>query len=358
MTDPPYPSNPYPGGYGDQPPPGGYGGPPPGGYGGPPPGGYGGPPPGGYGGPPPGGYAIPPQVQDPTLDPLISPDYAGWWKRAIAIVKSGLAPLIQLQLIGVVAALALQVPIAIYSTILSNELNERLNNAPTDQTVTPEFGPLLGVLGLTLLTAFASIVVTAIVTIATIYVGVTIAVGLTPDLGTALRGAARRAFPLLGWQLLGSLLVLVGFCACVLPAFYVLAVITVLPAVVAFERGGVIGRCFKLFHGNLGTSIARMVTILGLTIGVGVVAGVIAGVTEAAFGSGSAGQLTVSIPGTLLGTLLTVLLTATLALFVGPLTLTAYADMRARVEPLNTAILAQELGLTPPQHIPPVAPTT
>jgi hypothetical protein len=321
MTDPPYPTGPYGAGSPqpeDRPPPG-------------------------YGGPPPGGYAVPPQVQDPTLDPLVSPDYAGWWQRGTSITKRGLVPLAQLQAIGMGAGLLVQIPLGIYIALLTRDIDEAVNGAGPDSAAAPDLGPIFGVFGLGIVTVFVAIVIAAIVTIASVHVGVMVATGVTPSLGTAIRSAAGRAFPLLGWQLLAGLVILAGLCACVLPAIYLVGVFTVLPVVVAVERGGVIGRCFKLFHGDLGASIARIATVVGLSIGVSAVGGILGALVETALQSN--GGL---ILGSVFRTMLTVGLAAGLALVTAPLTLAAYADMRARVEPLNTAMLAQELGITPP----------
>ena len=146
----------------------------------------------------------------------------------------------------------------------------------TGAPVMPDFGKLFGVLGLTLVGSFLAIMVTFAVAIACNHVAVSVAAGLQPRLGAALGLAVRRVFPLIGWQILAGLIILVGICACVLPAIYLSAVFMLLPAVVTFERGGsAISRCFKLFHQDLGASISRIATIAGIGIGIGVVAYII-----------------------------------------------------------------------------------
>src|SRR5687767_9238575 len=70
------------------------------------------------------GYTLPGQLQQPGYDPLISPDYNGWWSRSIAIVKRGWKPLAGLQAVGLAIALVVQAPIAVYVALRSEEIEE------------------------------------------------------------------------------------------------------------------------------------------------------------------------------------------------------------------------------------------
>jgi hypothetical protein len=288
---------------------------------------------------------VPPPLLQAGYDPLISADYNGWWQRGMAIVKSGWKVLALLQAIAAGVLLVLQTPVAVYAAMVSKDIQDQAANP--DPTAAPDLTGLFGVLGFTLVVALVGLLVAAMVTIASIHVGVSIAIGLAPNLGAALSTAARRVFPLIGWQLLASLLVLVGFCACILPGIYVIAVITVLPAVVAFERTNAIGRCFKLFHTDFGLSVGRVATILGLNLGAGVIGGLLgtalsAGISVAASGTGGI------IAGTLVSTAVSAVIGGAVAVIIQPLVLTAYADMRARVEQVSTGVLARELGLMQP----------
>jgi hypothetical protein len=291
-----------------------------------------------------GGYAVP-YLAEAGHDPLISPDYSGWWQRSTAIVKAGWRQLAALQVIGVAVQVLLQVPLLVYVATQSQQFAVDQQN-----TTTPDLGPLVGVFGFTFLIAFAGIVVGAIITIATMQMSVSIAVGGQPQLGPALKAAARRAFPLIGWQLLAGLIMLVGLCACVLPVFYFLAVFTVLPGVVAFERTNAISRSFRLFHGNFGVALGRVATIVGLTIGAGLVASVFSQVAGGGGFGFSPGVTTESNSAIFVASVISAVIGAILdrgvAILTGPMTLTAYADMRARIEPLTTQTLLQELTAT------------
>lgn len=290
------------------------------------------------------GYAVP-YLAQPGHDPLISADYSGWWQRSTAIVKAGWPQLAAAQAIGVAVQVLLQVPLLVYVATQSRQFAVAQQN-----NTAPDLRPILGALGFTFLIAFAGIVVGAIVTIATMQMSVSIAAGGQPQLGPALKAAARRAFPLIGWQLLAGLIMLVGLCACVLPVFYLLAVFTVLPGVVAFERTNAVSRCFRLFHGNFGVALGRIATIVGISIGAGIVASIFAQVVGAGGGGFgvSPAATTESTGAIVIASAISAVIGAVLdrgvAILTGPMTLTAYADMRARVEPLTTPTLLQELG--------------
>jgi hypothetical protein len=290
------------------------------------------------------GYTVP-YLAQPGHDPLISADYSGWWQRTIAIVKAGWPQLAAVQAIGVAVQVLLQVPLLVYVSTQSQQFAIDSQN-----TTTPDLTPIFGALGFTFLIAFAGIVVGAIITIATMQMSVSIAAGGQPRLGPALSAAARRAFPLIGWQLLAGLIMLVGLCACVLPLFYFLAVFTVLPGVVAFERTNAISRCFRLFHGNFGVAASRVATIIGISIAAGVFATIIAQIVGAG-GGGFSFSTTVTPESTsaifvasAVSAIIGAIIDRGVAIVTGPLTLTAYADMRARVEPLTTQTLLHELG--------------
>ncbi|GIF53827.1 hypothetical protein Afe04nite_83660 [Asanoa ferruginea] len=304
------------------------------------------PQPGGAGGVPPGGYLPPPQFGPQTVDPLVSPDYSGWWGRATTIVRHGWKPLATIQALGLVLSLLLQAPVGIYVAFASDDL-QRAFPEPGTTSGQADLTPFFVALGLGVGAALLGVLVTSMVTLAVVHVGASVAIGAPVRIDDALRLAARRIFPLIGWQLLTIPIYLVGLCLCVLPVFYVAAVFAVLPVVVAAERTGAVGRCFTLFHRNLGVSAGRLATILGLTLAVGLIGAVFSGIIEAGTSAGSSTAATVV--GVVVSTLISAALSGALAILVAPLTLTAYADMRARTEPFNAMVIAQELGIVQPQ---------
>ncbi len=299
------------------------------------------------GGVPTGGYLPPQQFGPQTADPLISPNYGGWWNRGVAIVRVGWKPLAGLQAVGVALSLLVQAPAAVFIAFATNDLETSF--IPEDSSAQPDWTPFIVLMSLTVAAALLALVLSTVITLASVYVGVSIAVGVPPRMGDAVRMAVRRLFPLLGWQLLAIPIYLVAVCFCVLPIFYVMAVFAVLPVVVAVERTNAIARCFTLFHRDFGAAAGRIATILGLTLGVALVGAVLGGAIEAGTSvslTGNAGVIT----GSIVSTLLTAVIAGAVAVLIAPLTLTAYADLRARVEPINALAIAQQLGIVPPAN--------
>jgi hypothetical protein len=296
------------------------------------------------------GYAVP-YLPQYGYDPLISPDYGGWWQRGMAIVKAGWPQLASLQAIGIAVGMLVQAPLLIYIALWSQSLLSDANGGATGQ---PDLGPILGTAGLALLAAFVSVIISAAITVATMHLAASIAAGTTRSVGASARLALRRALPLVGWEVLSAPIILAALCLCVLPVLYPLAVFTILPAVVAFERTNAISRCFALFHRNVGVAVGRIATIAGIGILVAVVASIIGQIVESAAGvPGSIGvpvggrdvETGVLIAATIGSTAVSVVLTAAVAVLTGPLTLLTYADLRARYEPLSTQVLINELGI-------------
>jgi hypothetical protein len=271
----------------------------------------------------------------PPADPLVSPDFSGWWQRGITIVKVAWRPLVILQAIGAVVGLVLRGPAALLQATSIGSFTAANRDARTVDPAKLFAGLGVGFAG-QLLAAFVS----ALVLLAVVRVTIVAATGGQPSVADALRGAVGRLLPLVGWQLLAALITLAGLCACVLPGLYCIAVFTVLPVVVVVERGGVISRCFRLFHGDLGASLARVATIIGIGIGGGLLASAVAG----AFVRVSATTITPAlVVSTFVVTAFTVAVQGGLAVLLGPLTTLAYADMRARIEPVSAAVLQQEI---------------
>jgi hypothetical protein len=184
------------------------------------------------------------------------------------------------------------------------------------------------------------------VTIATVHVGVSVATGAEVRLSSALGLAGRRVFPLLGWQLLAVPIYLVAVCLCFFPVFYVIAVMVVLPVVVAVERTNAISRCFSLFHQDLGLAASRIATIVALTIGVAGLGGVVGAVIDSGVRAAVPGDGGI-LAGAVGSTLLSAIVSGALAILIAPLTLTAYADMRARQERIDATVIARQLGIAP-----------
>ncbi|MER7282336.1 hypothetical protein ABT369_48685 [Dactylosporangium sp. NPDC000244] len=299
------------------------------------------------------GYGVPTVGGQAGYDPMISPDYGGWWQRSLTIFKGAWKQLAILQAIGFVLTLAVVIPEAVWSVKASADLLDAADSGDGQPSLTPLLAPF----ALLFLGAVVAGMVGSLITVAANQLAVTVAAGQPPRLGPAFAVAARRFLPLWGWQILSALMIGVGLCLCVLPGIYLYAIFLILPAVVTFERGGsAISRCFQLVHRDFGSAVARIASIIGLSVLVGIVSYFVGRIIELAMGAavtpdsrtGTGVVLTSSLMAALVvSRLVTTLLESGVKMLTDVLTVTAYADMRARNEPLSTAALAAEVGVQP-----------
>lgn len=284
-----------------QQPPEGY---PPAGY---PPQGY---PPHGYPQPsePPAGYPQYPGGSFPATppdDPLVPPDFAGWFGRIIGVVRRSLVPLLIIQ-----AGLAV---ISIIFDLIAGGSTEEfaaIDPATLDPSqVSGFFGRVfLGGLVLGLLSLIAGA--------ASIHIAVEDAAGGRSSIGAAFGFAAGRALPLIGWFLLAGLLMALGFLLLILPGIYLAIVFSAsLLAVVVIERGG-IGRSFALVNPRLLPTAGRMLAFFVITFVYTVLIGIIAGAA-----------------GGVVGTILAALLGIPIGLAWVGLVVVTYAELRFHERP-------------------------
>ncbi|MEV4345068.1 hypothetical protein AB0J83_11375 [Actinoplanes sp. NPDC049596] len=275
-------------------------------------------PPPGY--PPPPGYLPPPWTPGARAaahagpyDPLVSADYSGWWQRSIALLRAAWRPMAVVQLIGSAPLVVFGIVTAVL--LLTTDLADRLDEPAVAVPVILPIGLI-------------AVLLTLITQLATLETAVQRATGRPVSAAAAFRAGLRRSPAYIGWGIPAGLLFLVGVICCILPAFYVGAVMTILPVIVLVERGGVLKRAFALFHGDLGSSVARVATLAALQTVVGVAANL--------------GSILVFIdPTGVSAGLLSVVFSIATGVLVTPFLLTTYADMRARVEPFSTADLAR-----------------
>lgn len=276
--------------------------------------------------------AIPPSYYAMPDDPLVSPNYEGWWARAGALAKKIWKPALKLNAVALLPLLALTVPA---NVMLTTEQRE-LQTATLDQANPPDMSTLtefLTAAGWLLAATMVAALVSAVVTAATVRLVVLAATGQPVSLREALRTALRRGPAVIGWQILGGLLGALAFLACFLPILYVGAALMILPVVVTIERGVGIGRSFSLFHADIGASLARVGSIWAVTIGASMVLAATGTVLELTVGG---------TPGVVVSSLWSGLYYLVAGIYITPLLVTAYADMRARREPFSTAYLTPE----------------
>ena len=250
-------------------------------------------------------------------------------------------PLVALQLLVAVPTLALQIPTQIASERQQRETASTLGDPATASDVTALFTPLLALFAVALVVGFVYL----LGMLAAMRVVAVAATGGSPRIGDALGAAVRRVPAMAGWYVVAAVLTLVAVLACFLPVFYVGAVLTILPAVVMFERGGAIPRCFRLFHADLGAAVARIATLFGLALVSSMVFGVLSIVVGLALQGTAVLDTSADVSSgsiVAVGTV-TALLNTVYSVAVGvvgvPLIVAAYADLRARYEPFTSAAL-------------------
>jgi hypothetical protein len=256
----------------------------------------------------------------------------------VAVVRIAWRQLVALQVVLAVVTFGLQGAAGVVAALALRDADLTANG--TEQ---PPLGDLLAAGGLTVVAVLISVLLSTLATLVAVHIVVQAATAGQPRLASCLAGASRRLLPMIGWGLLAGLIVIGGVCACILPAFYFGAVFTILAPVVAVERGGAIGRCFKLFNRDVGASLARVATIGAIWVGGGLLAAVPAALGGAITDPASATTPALVI-SELVGTAVTVAISGVLRVLIDPLTVAAYADMRARVEPLSSSVIAQELA--------------
>ncbi|WP_169792464.1 hypothetical protein [Actinoplanes rectilineatus] len=275
--------------------------------------------------------AVPPSFYAMPNDPLVSPDYNGWWQRGLHLLRQTWKPSLILHVIVAVPTVAMMIP-AQRRAEEQQAAAERGFGAVDSATV--EMGPFLIALGLVLVVALISALIYMVVTVAAARMVVLAATGQPVTLASAVRTGLRRAPAMLGWGLLAIPIYLVAALLCFFPVLYVGAALAVLPVVITVERGAGIGRSFQLFHADFGAALARIATLGGIGLAFGLVYTVITAILQAALPD-LAATVAIAFGDGIVYALGGVLFT--------PFLVAAYADMRARREPFSTAYL-----MTPP----------
>jgi hypothetical protein len=276
---------------------------------------------GGYPYPPQSGYPYPPQTGPSPYgghgavvpgDPLVATSFSDWWSKVIGVLRRSWQPLLAIQLATVV-------PGMIIGAVVTAA-------AATGSTVVSFAGAVVGLIGVLIVFVVALLAQGASVYVVGKQASGQEAVGAGP----ALRFAASRALPLLGWGILAAILVGLGLILLVVPGIYLLVVFAAaLTGVIMFEQDG-IGRTFALVNPAFGQTLGRLLSFALVALVYSAIVGWI--VTALVGPEGFVSQL--------LGNILTLPVTFA-SVGVGVVT---YASLRHRENPaVTTPVLAAEL---------------
>ncbi|WP_203728382.1 hypothetical protein [Paractinoplanes durhamensis] len=255
-------------------------------------------------------------------DPLVSPDFSGWWSRSFRLVQATWQPLVVIQLITAIPLIIM---------LIQLDLRQDTLNTQLDTSGAIDWNAIISPFYAVIPVALLAIVFDLIGSLACLQLLVQRATGQPLSIGDALKTAARRAPALLGWGLLAGLMVLVGLLFCILPGIYLLLVFSLLPAVVLLERGNTIGRVFALFHADFGAALGRVLVAAAVAFGISLVEGLITAPITASVGPSTA--------TTIITQLISGVFTIAAGVLAAAFLLTTYADLRARHEPFSTAYL-------------------
>ncbi len=179
-----------------------------------------------------------------VADPLVATSFSDWWTKVIGVLTRSWKPLLFIQLATVVPGIIIAALVTALAAVAIG----------TESTAFSIVAALVGLIG-----ALVLIVVMFLAQGVSVFVVAKEATGEQVDFGSAVRLAAQRALPLLGWSLLAGVLVVLGLIL-ILPGLYLLIVFGAsLTGAVIFERAG-IGRTFSLVNPAFGQTLGRLLS--------------------------------------------------------------------------------------------------
>lgn len=299
--------------------------------------GWGQPYPAGFGGYMPGFPVLGGPI-DPT-DPLVTmvgQGFSGWFQRLRAVLARGWRQMLGLIAIGwlTISAAAIGVVLVVTYGLISTD--------------SPGAGVAIGIIASVIVVALAAIYLQAVVTVSIVWTVTKQANGEPARIRSALGFGFRRALPVIGWQLLVGLLTVAGLCACIVPGLYVLVATSMIVPIIVFERGvNPISGSFALSKRFFGAVLGRFAVLYAPIFALQIIAQVVqfttlVGSAPTSDGAPPANPIGFGIGFNILFGVVFVVQLVWQALTVAGSVLT-YAEMRGRIWPTTTAILAAEL---------------
>jgi len=182
-------------------------------------------------------------------DPLVPVDFSSWMGKIVDAFGRSWRPLILLQLV-------LAVPLAVLLALFQEAAGSRTGLTVTDSKVHWTFEHPAAAAGLGAGLAVVALVVGALVQLASLWVVIRHAAGRDCPALEAFRFAVRRVAPLIGWQILAGVIIVVGLILIVPGIYFAVVFIPTLLGVVGLERRG-LRRCFELVRGQFFALLGR-----------------------------------------------------------------------------------------------------
>jgi hypothetical protein len=171
----------------------------------------------------------------------VATSFSDWWAKVIGVLTRSWKPLLIIQLATVVPGLLIAAILAAAAAVDSTFFT-------------------FGAFAVALVGAFIAIAVVLLAQGVSVYVVAKQADGEEVNASAALRFAAGRIAPLLGWSLLAGILIALGLALLILPGLYLIVVFgATLGGVIMFERSG-IGRTFALVNPAFGQTLGRLLS--------------------------------------------------------------------------------------------------
>jgi hypothetical protein len=206
--------------------------------------------------PPHAAYRPPPRQPG---DPLTgSPDesFSTWFTRSMGFFRRSWLPA---SLIAAGAVLVPGLAFAVVCTLIFNRTQALSQVASTGPAATDAARSILMLYLVMLVPVLALLFLQSSAQVAIMRLMARDAAGRPRDIAADIRYGLRRGWVLALWQLLEIPIIMVGFCACIVPGYYLQLAMSQVPAVVAFERGGhAMPRSFRLMHSDFWPSVGRM----------------------------------------------------------------------------------------------------
>lgn len=268
-----------------------------------------------------------------TGDPLVPPDFSGWFQRSSSLLRRNFVRLAILQVLPAAGFAVLFTFLADLYIGTFSRMSAQVAAARSAGGATPPPATDMSVASspVILITQVVATTVGLFALAATYHVLIRDATDRPSSVGAALRFVASRALPLLGWGLLSVIVVRLGSQLFVPGLYLQVALMTPLVGVVVLERTD-IRRCFALVHNGRFWATFGRAAIAGLLMGIYAVPVVIVAV------------LVGWLAGITAGAIVAAVLLIPAGAYLATAQVVMYAELRAHKDPgVTTSTLAAEL---------------